>query len=178
MPLAFQKSKRRDRSSSKIESGTRRHASPLSPQSATCGLTLRQPMNDAKDKKQIICQVLNHKAGRFALVGLPSGEQIVISIGSVTAKILAKRAVVGWYLPKVVAFERLSTWQSEYPHQNSFHRGICRGLVLEGLLALLSNCQSVDEIRQAWPRMENPLAVVGRAMVDMPGSSHPHNEPT
>ena|SRR2546422_723062 len=124
-------------------------------------------MNNAKDKKQT-CQVLNRKAGRFALIGLASGEQIVISIGSATAKILAKRAFVGWYLPKVVASERLSTWQSEYPHQNGFYRGICRGLVLEGLLDLLSNCQSVDEIRQAWPRMENPLALVGREMLGIP----------
>src|SRR5208283_3441275 len=99
-------------------------------------------MNETNDKKQI-CQVVKQKPGRFAMVELPSGEQIMISIGSATVKILAKRDFWGWCLPKVIASERLSTWQSKYQRYNGFYRRICRTMILDGLLTLLSTCESI-----------------------------------
>jgi hypothetical protein len=117
-------------------------------------------MNEANDKKA--SQVLNYRAGRFALVVLPSEEQILISIGTSTVKILAKRAIFGWYLPKVVVSQRLSVWQPDYQQYNAMYRRACCTMILDGLLTLLSHYQSIDKLRQAWPTMQNPLAVVGR----------------
>ena len=97
--------------------------------------------------------------------GYPSGEHIVISIGSATAKILAKHSVFGWLLPRVIVSERLSVWQSDYPRYNGFHRRLCRDMVLEGLLSSLSHCRSIEQIRQAWLTMQNPVAVIGMAMM-------------
>lgn len=110
-------------------------------------------------------RVLNHKTGRFAKIGLLSGEEIVISIGTANAKIFAKRGVFGWFLPRVIVSEQLSVWQSEYRRYNGFHRRLCRGMALEGLLALLSHCRSIDEIQQVWQTMQNPVAVTGMALM-------------
>jgi hypothetical protein len=110
-------------------------------------------------------QVLNQKTGRSAKIGLPSGEEIVISIGTADAKIFAKRGVFGWFLPRVIVSKRLSVWRSDYRQYNGFHRRLCRGMVLEGLLASLSHCRSIDEIQRAWQTMQNPVAVTGMAMM-------------
>ena len=116
-------------------------------------------------------RLVNEKAGRFARVDLPSGEQIVISVGSATAKILSERAVLGWLLPRVIVSQRLSAWQSDYPRYNSFHRRLCRAMVLEGLLASLSRCRSIEEIQQSWQTMRNPIAVIGFEMMGISRAS-------
>jgi hypothetical protein len=116
-------------------------------------------------KGEVPWQILNRKTGRFAMIALPSGERIIISIGSATAKILVRRSVFGWLLPRTIASEQLSAWQSEYPQYNDFYRQICRGMVLEGLLASLSHCQSIAELQAAWAVMKNPVAVTGLAMM-------------
>jgi len=125
-------------------------------------------LNEANDEKKTFL-VLNYKAGRSALVDLPSGEQIVISIGTATAKVIAKRAIVGWYLPKVVASERLDTWQPEFRQFNELHRRINRDMFLDGVLASLSQCRSIDDIRRAWPTMQNPILVVAKEKLDIHG---------
>src|SRR5262249_30195886 len=106
-------------------------------------------------------QILNEKKGPCAMRVLPSGEQILISIGSATAKILVKRPLFGWLFPKVIVSEQLSAWQPEYPRYNVFYRQICQSMVLDGLLTSLSQCQSLKELQQCWKTMQNPIAVAG-----------------
>jgi tetratricopeptide (TPR) repeat protein len=98
------------------------------------------------------------------MLALASGDQVIVSIGSSTVRILAKRGIVGWTVPRVIASQRLSVWHSEYHRFNSLHRQLCRAMILDGLLDLLSVCRSPDEIRQVWSGLDNPLAGVAREM--------------
>jgi hypothetical protein len=116
-------------------------------------------------KNQAEWQIVNEKSGRFAMIALVSGEQILISVGTATAKVLIKRPLFGWVFPKTIISERLSVWQPEYPRYNGFNRRRCRSMALEGLLLSLSHCKSVIQIQHAWKTMRNPIAIVGLAMM-------------
>jgi hypothetical protein len=111
-----------------------------------------------KDIKKDV-RVLNYKRGRFALIDLPSGERIFISIGSATARVVDKSSFIRWCFTKCVVSERLDKWQPEYWRSNSFYRGINRAMILDGLLISLLKCNSINEIRQIWPTLENPILV-------------------
>jgi hypothetical protein len=108
------------------------------------------------------------RASAIALVRLPSGERILISIGSATARVLDKSTIFAWCFTKTVVSERLDTWQPEYWQCNRFYRRINRAMILDGLLALLSNYHSIDEVRRAWPTLQNPIDVIGRKIFDVP----------
>jgi hypothetical protein len=113
-------------------------------------------MDDIKQDER----VLNYKRGRFALVSLPSGERILISIGSATVRVVDKSTIIRWCFTKVIASERLDKWQPEYWQSNSFYRGINRAMILDGLLVSLLKCNSVNEVRQIWPTLENPILII------------------
>jgi hypothetical protein len=95
------------------------------------------------------------------LVDLSSGERILISIGSATVKIMDKSPNAGWFA-KAIASERLDAWQPDYWKLNNFHHQINRNMILEGLVISLSRCRSVDDVRRAWPAMQNPILVVAK----------------
>jgi hypothetical protein len=116
-------------------------------------------------------QVLSYRPGRSAKLALPSGEHLVISIGSATAKVFAKRGVAGWLIPRVIASERLWVWQSDYRSFNSFHRQLSRAMILDGLVDLLSAYRSTDDVRKAWPSLQNPVVVAGREILGLPRGS-------
>jgi hypothetical protein len=44
-------------------------------------------------------QLLLYRGGRVAAVVLQSGEHVVISIGTVTAKVFVRRPLSKWWLP-------------------------------------------------------------------------------
>jgi hypothetical protein len=118
-------------------------------------------MKNKKETKQE-AQLLSYKPAQFAMLALISGEQVLISIGSLGVKILSQRPIAGWLWPKTIASKQLSAWHPEYLKQNSFDRKISRGMALEGLIALIMNCKSVDEIRHTWPTMQNPITSIAR----------------
>ena len=121
-------------------------------------------MGNTNDQQQV-AQVLNSKPGRFAMLALYSGEQIIISVGTATAKVVMKHPIFGWYFPKTIASERLATWQPEYEKYSNLHRNISRKLVLDGLIKTLSSVRSIEEIRQVWLSIKNPIVVVGRDLL-------------
>jgi hypothetical protein len=95
---------------------------------------------------------------------LPSGEQIVISIGTTSAKIFRRRALVGWFAPKCCVSKSLVEWEPRYQQFNGLHRTICRGMVLDGLVDLVSRAKSIGELRLAWCALKNPLEVSSVAL--------------
>jgi hypothetical protein len=101
--------------------------------------------------------ILKFKPGRFARLRLSSGETLVISIGYATAKVFSDRALVGWLLPKTVVAEKLSVWQPDYLQYNAFYRKLCRAMILEGLLGQVCECGSIDQVRQKWRTLQNPV---------------------
>ena len=103
--------------------------------------------------------LLNYRETRFAMLQLSSGEQVLISVGTGTAKILARRRILGWLVPRCIATRSLVEWEARYREYNKLHRVVCRGMVLYGLLNLIAPIGSVDGIRLAWPALRNPLEI-------------------
>src|SRR5258707_1375010 len=89
--------------------------------------------------------VLRYEPPRVAVLRLRSGEQVMISIGTASAKMFRQNSILGWYLPKCCASTPLATWDERYPRFNNLHRTICQGMALDGLVSLISRLESIDE---------------------------------
>jgi hypothetical protein len=68
------------------------------------------------------------------------------------------------FAPKCCASKSLVEWEPRYSQFNGFHRAICRGMVLDGLVDLVSRAQSIGELRLAWCAIRNPLEVSSVAL--------------
>jgi hypothetical protein len=108
--------------------------------------------------------LLQYHSPRVAMLMLPSAERLLISIGTMNAKIFRRNALFGWFLPRCVASQSLSAWEPRYTQFNSLHRTVCRGMVLDGLVDLVSRAKSIDELRLAWCALKNPLEVSSVAL--------------
>jgi len=127
-------------------------------------------MNEVDAK--IICKnngssLLSYELGKAAYIVLPSSEPIVISIGTLTVKILTKRAIFGWLFPKVIVSQSISTWEQGFNKLDRLRQFGCGAIVLDGLLSLVSRCRSLDELRLAWPVLRNPLDAWAAEKLDM-----------
>lgn len=119
---------------------------------------------DHEERLRNLCKkngstLASYTRGRSAFVVLSSMEPIIVSIGVTTAKIAKKRPLLGWYLPKKIASERIEIWDEQFYSYNSFLRLAARGLVLDGLIILLSKCRSVEDILTAWGSLDNPSKI-------------------
>src|SRR5207249_8007270 len=103
--------------------------------------------------------LLNYQHPRMALMALRSGEQILISIGTASAKVFRRSRLFGWTIPKRCVSKPIAVWEKRYTQFNNLHRTICRGMVLDGLLDLVSRAESIDELCLAWSVLKNPLEV-------------------
>jgi tetratricopeptide (TPR) repeat protein len=104
--------------------------------------------------------VLRHyEQGRVASIVLASGEALTLSIGTATAKIFMKRAVLGWLLPKTVGEKNLADWVPEYRKLSSMQRSIARAIVLDGLVSLAARAKYAGELSLAWTVLRNPVEV-------------------
>jgi hypothetical protein len=112
----------------------------------------------------ILCEqhgstLVNYQEIRLAVLMLRSGEQVLISIGTTSAKVFRRSSVFGWRFPKCCVSKTLVSWDSRYTQFDNFHRAVCRGMVLDGLLSLISRVESIDELCLAWCAFRNPLEV-------------------
>jgi hypothetical protein len=126
-------------------------------------------MNELKAKA--MCEkngstLRSYKLGSAAFLVLPSGEPIVISVGTTTVKVLTRRQIVGWRLPKVIESQPIESWEPSFPTLDRLHRYACGSMVLDGLLSLLSRCQSIADLRLTWPALRNPVAVAAIESLD------------
>ena len=108
--------------------------------------------------------LLHYQSPSVARLLLPSGEQIAISIGTTSAKIFRRRALLGWFAAKCCASKSLIEWEPRYTRFNGFHRAICRGMILDGLVDLVSRAHSIGELCLAWCAIRNPLEVASVAL--------------
>jgi len=99
--------------------------------------------------------LINYQHPRMALIGLRSGEHVLISIGTTSAKIFRRSRWFGWVIPKCCASKPLTEWEPRYTQCNNLHRTICRGMVLDGLLNLVPRANSIDELCIAWCAIKN-----------------------
>jgi hypothetical protein len=104
-------------------------------------------------------ELLSYVDASAALLVLPSGEQLIISVGTASAKICVTRAVFGWRLPRVIASEQLSKWEGQYDQLPALQREAVRAWVLDGLVSLVSGFASVAELQLAWSVLRNPIEV-------------------
>jgi hypothetical protein len=109
--------------------------------------------------------LLNYELGRSAFLLLASGEQVVISIGTVTTKVFVRRAIVGWRFPKTIASQPINAWQPTFLSLDKLRRFACGCMVLDGLVDLVSRCRSLSELRMAWPALRNPIEVAAGHMI-------------
>ena|SRR6266446_4924921 len=123
--------------------------------------------------------LLQYKSPGVAKLLLTSGEQIVISIGTTSAKIFRRSALFGWFAPKCCASKSLVEWEPRYTQFSGFDRAICRVMVLDGLVDLVSRAHSIGELSLAWCAIQNPLEVASVALFKQtfPGAKAP-NEAT
>lgn len=121
--------------------------------------------------------LLQYQFPRVAMLMLPSAEQLLISIGVTSAKIFRRSRLFGWFIPRCIASKQLSAWEPRYAQFNSLHRNICRGMVLDGLIDLVSRVKSIGELRLAWCALKNPLEVSSVAFFKQtfPDSKFPHD---
>ena len=108
--------------------------------------------------------LLHYKAPDVATLLLASGEQVVISVGTTSAKTFRRRALLGWLVPRCCAAKSLVEWEPRYTRFSTFDRRICRAMVLDGLLDLVSRIESIAELCVAWCVIRNPVQVAALAM--------------
>ena len=104
-------------------------------------------------------RLIHYETARVAKIELPSGEQVLISIGTASAKLYRKNRLFGWFLPRSFVSKPLVEWDPRYCHVSGFDRDVFRGMILDGLLSLLSRFKSIDELNRGWPTMKNPMEV-------------------
>jgi hypothetical protein len=119
---------------------------------------------------------LSYTLGRAAYIVLPSNEHVIISIGTLTAKVLTKRRILGWWFPKVITSQSIAIWQPTFDKLDRLRRFACGAMVLDGLLSLVSKCKSLDELRLVWPVIRNPLDVSAADMIEREFNLQPHSE--
>jgi hypothetical protein len=100
-----------------------------------------------------------YEMGRVALLVLPSHEPLIISIGTITAKVLTRRAFGGWIFPKTVASKELSDWIPDFNRLSAAQRFAGGAMVLDGLLSLTARARNVAEISLAWIVLRDPVEV-------------------
>src|SRR2546423_1196644 len=88
-------------------------------------------------------QLLSYADARAAFLILPSGEQLVISVGTASARVCVRRLLLAWYLPRTVASEHFSKWDDQFTQRNAVQRDAIRANVLDGLLSLISGFKSI-----------------------------------
>ena len=117
-------------------------------------------------------QLLSYAEGRAALLVLRSGESLIISVGTSSAKLCVRRPILGWRIPSVIASEQLSKWERQYNQLTALQREAIRAYVLDGLLSLVSGFASLAELQLAWRVLRNPLEVgAGLAFLGYPGDA-------
>ena len=118
---------------------------------------------NAADASKLCAQnsavLLNYQHPRSAFLRLRSGEEVLISVGTTSAKVFRRNPLFGWALPKRCVSKPLVAWEGRYAQFNNLHRAACRGIVLDGLLDLISRAESIGELCLAWPFIKNPLEV-------------------
>jgi len=103
--------------------------------------------------------LLSYEPGRVAFLMLPSGEQPVVSVGTATVKVCRRRAVFGRRLPKTIASQLIASWHPDFASLGNIQRWASRCMVFDGLVDLLSRCQSLSELQLAWPVIRNAIEV-------------------
>lgn len=103
--------------------------------------------------------MLSYQLGKAAYIVLPSNERIIISIGTLTVKVLTKRSIIGWKFPKVIVSQSIASWEERFDKFDRLRRFGCGAMILDGLLCLVSSFKSIEELRLAWPVLRNHLEV-------------------
>ena len=121
---------------------------------------------------KILCEkngssLLSYELGKAAYIVLPSSEHIIISIGTLTAKILTKHATSDWRFPEVVVSQDISTWEPSLKKHDRLRQFGIGAMALDGLVSLVSRCRSLHELRLAWPVLRNPLEAWAEEKLNM-----------
>jgi len=103
--------------------------------------------------------MLSYQLGKAAYIVLPSNEDVIISIGTLSVKVLTRRSIMGWKFPKVIVSSSIAAWEERFDKFDHLRRFGCGAMILDGLLCLVSSFKSIEELRLAWPDLGNPLEV-------------------
>ena len=93
-------------------------------------------------------KIIDYKMAEFALVRIPSGTELMISMGATTVKFL-KKGLLGYVTPKTILSKQISDWDSRYISYDSLRREGIKLNLLTGLIIKLSKIRSENEIEQA-----------------------------
>jgi hypothetical protein len=103
--------------------------------------------------------LLRYQLGRFAVIALPSGEELFLSLGLNTIKVMEKRGVFGFFLPRVIAKKKISEWAPAYRELQGIPRLFMATLLLDGLIWIISKMDSSSHVKMGWCVLRNPLDV-------------------
>ena len=123
---------------------------------------------DANDASKL-CEshgaaLLHYTWPRVAKLVMRSREHILISIGIKTAKIFRPTPVLGWLFPTCCVSKPLAEWDARFREFRGVQRVAARGMVLDGLLDLVSRADSVAELCLAWCVIRNPMEIASIAL--------------
>lgn len=93
-------------------------------------------------------KIIDFKMTQYALLQLPSGSEIMISMGATTVKFL-KKGLLGYVTPKTILSKQIADWDKRYLSHNALVREGVKLHLLTGLIFDLSKIKSENEIEQA-----------------------------
>lgn len=112
-------------------------------------------MNDAELKTKIQqkvalsdLKIIDFKMAEYALVQLPSGTDLMISMGATTVKFL-KKGLLGYVTPKTILSKQISDWDEQYLSYDALGREGVKMPLLTGLIIKLSKIRSENDIEKA-----------------------------
>jgi hypothetical protein len=110
-------------------------------------------------------ELLSYKLGRAAFLVLLSNEEVVISIGASTAKVFARRPIIGWRFPRTIAMRRIDYGEPIFGSLDRLRRFACGCMVLDGLMGAISRYRSISELQLGWTVIRNPMEVAAGQML-------------
>jgi hypothetical protein len=93
-------------------------------------------------------KIIDLKKSEYALVQLPTGTELMISMGATTVKFL-KKGLLGYVTPKTILSKQIADWDNRYLSYDAFGREGAKLHLLTGLIIKLSKIRSENEIEQA-----------------------------
>ena len=96
------------------------------------------------------CTLFNYVQGQTAYILLPSSERVIVSFGTITAKVFSKRAIVGWLAPKVLLSVDVHSWDPDWDTLLPSTKWFMGGMIIDSMLTLVTACNSLEEIRQKY----------------------------
>ena len=90
------------------------------------------------------CRLLQYQEGTLAAIQLPSGEQVLVSMGASSIKVMQKRPILGWLFCKAVLSVNLAQfgWSDCIP----LTRAVLSVILVDAVMELVIRARSIPDM--------------------------------